>query len=90
MRRKRIKKVYVSALKFEYMSYKEANKCIKSFITELLTQIGLVYKVDYYISGNSLKIRHIKDIVGKVLIILKEAFPVFNYYWETPRILIWF
>ena len=48
-------------------------------------------KIDLYKNGkNHLRIRHVKNITGKITTTLKEIFPVFNFYWKTPRLLVWF
>ena len=33
---------------------------------------------------------YLKNITGKITTTLKEMFPVFNFYWKTPRMLVWF
>lgn len=44
---------------------------------------------DYKIRKNQLRItKH--PYRGKILSILKESYPEYNYYWKTPKILTWF
>ena len=52
--------------------------------------IGLQLGIDYIVTANHLRIRHVKNITGKITTTLKEIFPVFNFYWKTPRLLVWF
>lgn len=66
------------------------NSAIKRFIKDLLFLIGLHYGTDYKVIKNHLYIRHLKNITGKITVALREAFPVYNFYWETPRRLTWF
>lgn len=89
MRKKRVKK-HVTDINFNSESLKDVNIHIKQFLKSVLPQIGLKPGVDFWVTCNYLKIRHIKKVTGKIVIMLKEAFPVFNFYWETPRILVWF
>lgn len=63
---------------------------MRLFIQSLLTQCGLVLRKDYIVTDNHLRIRHAKQLTGKLLVTLKENFPMFNFYWETPRMLVWF
>lgn len=88
MRQKRIKKTH--GINLPDVSQKISKLYIKAFIKASLVQVGLVPGVDFYVTYNYLKIRHLKNITGKILVTLKEVFPVFNFYWETPRILVWF
>lgn len=88
MRRKRIK--YVANIDFDYRSITNAKQHIKIFLKSLLSQIGLRSGVDYIVTVNYLRIRHLKNITGKITTTLKEMFPVFNFYWKTPRMLVWF
>lgn len=43
----------------------------------------------YRVSHNQLYIEKYL-IRGKLIIVLKELYPQYNYYWKTPRILKWF
>ena len=88
MRRKRIK--YVANIDFGYRSITNAKQHIKIFLKSLLSQIGLRSVSDYIVTVNYLRIRHLKNITGKITTTLKEMFPVFNFYWKTPRMLVWF
>lgn len=88
MRRKRIK--YVANIDFGYRSITNAKQHIKIFLKSLLSQIGLRSTSDYIVTVNYLRIRHLKNITGKITTTLKEIFPVFNFYWKTPRMLVWF
>lgn len=88
MRRKRIKRV--ANIDFGYRSITGAKQHIKVFLKSLLSQIGLHPGIDYIVTANHLRIRHVKNITGKITTTLKEIFPVFNFYWKTPRLLVWF
>ena len=89
MKRKRIK--YVANIDFGYRSITDAKQYIKIFLKSLLSQIGLQLGIDYIVTANHLRIRHVKNITGKITTTtLKEIFPVFNFYWKTPRLLVWF
>ena len=85
---KRIK--YVANIDFGYRSITDAKQYIKIFLKSLLSQIGLQLGIDYIVTANHLRIRHVKNITGKITTTLKEIFPVFNFYWKTPRLLVWF
>lgn len=89
MRRKRVKK-HVTDINFNSESLSDVRLYIKLFLKSVLPQIGLKSGVDFWVTGNYLRIRHIKTVTGKIMIMLKEAFPVLNFYWETPRVLVWF
>ena len=88
MKRKCIK--YVANIDFGYRSITDAKQHIKIFLNSLLSQIGLHPGIDYIVTANHLRIRHVKNITGKITTTLKEIFPVFNFYWKTPRLLVWF
>lgn len=88
MTRKRKKRIVYT--EFNSTSIKDAKHNIKRFLKALLSQIGLQSGIDYWVTNDFLRIRHLKQVTGKILITLKEIFPVFNFYWETPRILVWF
>lgn len=62
---------------------------IEAFIKSVLTLNGLKRGKDYTLRPHQLRI--IKyPIRGKLLSLLKELYPEYSYYWETPRILRWF
>ena len=71
-------------------SVRQTKEMVQQYLYSVLSTIGLKRGYDYYVSINSLFIRHIKNIVGRVMISLRETFPVFNFYWATPRRLVWF
>jgi len=55
----------------------------------MMTFTGLKRGKDYVIRANHIRIiKH--PIRGKILSTLKECYPEYHYYWETPRILTWF
>lgn len=57
-------------------------KCIMSLTT-------LQRGKDYTIRANQLRIiKH--PVRGKILSILREYYPEYNYYWKTPKLLTWF
>lgn len=70
-------------------SIRQTKSCIKRFLLSILDAVGLKRGYDYYVTNEYLFIRHIKTVVGRVMISLKETFPVFNFYWKTPRKLVW-
>lgn len=62
---------------------------IKDFINSLLQLIGFKRGKDFQTYTDHLFIiKHPKR--GKVLSVLKEEYPEYNFYWDTPRILKWF
>lgn len=69
---------------------KQMRNDIKRFIKSLLSQIGLQSGIDYLVTATHLRIRHLRNITGRITVALREYFPVFNFYWATPRILVWF
>lgn len=77
-----------AGIQFAYS--KQSKYEIQRYVSSVLNAIGLKRGYDYTVSSNSLFIRHIKTVVGRIMISLREAFPVFNFYWETPRRLVWF
>lgn len=77
-------------INYRCSSTHQTKKCIQNYLLAVLSAIGLKRGHDYNVSTNHLFIRHIKNVVGRVMISLRETFPVFNFYWETPRRLIWF
>ncbi len=71
--------------------YMEENKeiPIHSFLKCIMSLTTLQHGKDYTIRVNQLRIiKH--PVRGKVLSILKEYYPEYHYYWETPKLLIWF
>lgn len=83
MKRKRIK--YVANIDFDYRSITDAKQHIKIFLKSLLSQIGLQSGIDYIVTANHLRIRHVKNITGKITTTLKEIFPVFNFLLEDSK-----
>lgn len=62
---------------------------IEGFISSLLTLSGLRKNKDFKIANYQLFIyKH--PIRGKLISILKELYPQYNFYWETARLLRWF
>lgn len=62
---------------------------IEAFIKSVLTLSGLRRDKDYTLRPHQLRIyKH--PIRGKLLSMLRELYPEYNYYWETPKILRWF
>lgn len=86
----RRRKKHIVCAEFNCSSINKVKHNIKKFLKALLSQIGLQSGIDYWVTNDFLRIRHLKQVTGKILITLKEIFPVFNFYWETPRILVWF
>lgn len=69
---------------------KDNKKAIKDMIKVIMGHFNLKKGVDYELRNQSLGIRHAKNVTGVMLITLKENFPQYNFYWETPRVLKWF
>lgn len=90
MKRKRIK--YVANIDFGYRSITDAKQYIKIFLKSLLSQIGLQLGIDYIVTANHLRIRHVKNITGKILPHLKRysQYSIFigrlQDYWCGSRI----
>lgn len=62
---------------------------IKKFLNSLLQCAGYQRGIDYQVFKNHLFIK--KDPQrGKILSLLKELYPKYNFYWESPRTLKWF
>lgn len=89
MRRKRIRKDAVR-MDFNSISLSNAKLHIKQFLKLVLPQLGLRSGIDFLVTSDFLRIRHIKTVIGKITTMLKEAFPLFVFYWETPKMLVWF
>lgn len=89
MRRKRKRKNLMKQT-FNFASPSEARKCIKCFLNSILSQLGLINGQDYKVTYNHLKIIQSKTLIKGAMPMLKEYFPVFNFYWQSPRILVWF
>lgn len=62
---------------------------IEDFIISALIVGGLQKNDDFSVTAGRLFIKK-HPIRGKLLQVLKETFPQYNYYWDTPRTLIWF
>ena len=68
MKRKCIK--YVANIDFGYRSITDAKQHIKIFLKSLLSQIGLHPGIDYIVTANHLRIRHVKNITGKIRLLV--------------------
>lgn len=62
---------------------------IERFIHSVMTLGGMERGRDYTLSKSRLKIKK-HPVRGKLLSVLRETYPEFTYYWETPKILRWF
>lgn len=62
---------------------------IENFILSVLSLCGLHKQKDFTVKQNQLFIKK-NPLRGKLIHVLKETYPQYNYYWETPRTLIWF
>lgn len=62
---------------------------IERFIPAVLAFTGLQKGIDYSVSKGQLRIKK-NPLRGKLLAVLKEYYPQYSYYWETPKILRWF
>lgn len=62
---------------------------IEDFIQSVLALNGLKRGRDFKVSGRQLWIKK-KPLRGKLIVILKNTFPEYSYYWESPQILRWF
>lgn len=63
---------------------------IKDMLKVIMQHFKLKKGIDYVIKNGELRMVHIKGVTGVILVTLKENFPQFNFYWESPRILKWF
>lgn len=62
---------------------------IENFIQSVLILKGLKKNKDFKVSGNQLWIKK-NPLRGQLISVLKDLYPEFNYYWDTPQILRWF
>ena len=62
---------------------------IEKFIQSILTLSGLRRGKDYTLKKRQLRIKK-HPLRGKVLSTLRELYPEYTYYWETPQILRWY
>lgn len=62
---------------------------IEAFIQSMLTLGGLRRGKDFSVSRTQLRINK-HPIRGKLLTAIRELYPEYNFYWETPKILKWF
>lgn len=61
-------------------------------ISDFIAFVMNIWGIDrnlYEIRHNYLRIKKY-PIRGALLTILKEQFPQYNFYWESPRVLKWF
>lgn len=66
---------------------------IEPFTESLLTLHGMRRNRDYRLEKGRLWIRknpRRDAIKGKLATLLKEFYPQYSYYWETPQVLRWF
>lgn len=66
---------------------------IESFVQSLLALSDMKRNRDYSIKKGRLGIRKNPKrdaIKGKLATLLKELYPEYSYYWETPNVLRWF
>lgn len=62
---------------------------IKRFTSSLLQLLGAKRGSDFQVYNDHLYIlKHPNR--GKVLSTLRELYPEYNFYWESPRVLKWF
>ena len=66
----------------------ESEVLIEDFIVNWMTAMR-IRKCLYRVRRNYLYIEKY-PIRGKLITVLKEFYPQYNYYWETPRTLKWF
>ena len=62
---------------------------IEDFIKSVMALSGLKRNKDYVIYPFQLRINK-HPIRGKILSLLRELYPEYTYYWETPKLLRWF
>lgn len=62
---------------------------IEDFVQSVLILKGLKKNKDFRVTGNQLWIKK-NPLRGKLISVLKDLYPEFSYYWETPQILRWF
>lgn len=62
---------------------------IRDFLNSFLQLLKFKRGADFQVFNDHLCIiKHPQR--GKVLSIIKEIYPEYNFYWESPRILKWF
>ena len=72
------------------MKKRESKKIeIEEFIQYILTLAGLQRGCEFTVTSGKLRIIKL-PIRGRLLSVLKEEYPQYSYYWETPKILCWF
>lgn len=74
---------------FQHTSLTDAKRNIRQFLRSILIRTHLQRGIDYIITTSALRIRHAKSLTGRILITLQETFPLFCFYWQTPRMLVW-
>lgn len=62
---------------------------IERFIQSMLVLCRLKKGRDYKISKSQLFIRK-NPLRGKLLSVLKEVYPEYNFYWENAKTIRWF
>lgn len=62
---------------------------IEDFIQSLLAFHRLKRGRDFKVSYRQLWIKK-NPLRGKLIVVIKNTFPEYNFYWETPQILRWF
>ena len=62
---------------------------IEDFIQSVLALNGLKRGRDFKVSGRHILFKK-NPLRGKLIVILKNTFPEYSYYWESPQILRWF
>lgn len=62
---------------------------IEDFIQSLLALHRLKRGRDFKVSHRQLWIKK-NPLRGKLIVVIKNTFPEYNFYWETPQTLRWF
>ena len=62
---------------------------IQDFLKTFLPTLSMKKGVDYKVYKNRLWIKK-TPLRGKVMSTLKALFPEFNFYFDNPKMLVWF
>lgn len=84
-------RIYNYRVDYACTSISQTKSCIKKFLKSALITIGLKKDTDFKVTTSCLFIYYSTEaIVKRITKSLRNTFPVFNFYWETSRCLVWF
>lgn len=63
---------------------------VKTFIVSALLRSGLSGTTDFKATATRLLVFRGKDVANRLVTMLREAFPMFVFHWESSRCLVWF